>query len=502
MVPGARREANGRNPMMHSHGKSDGLIVPKKSSNKADEAAEGMEGRGLTKGNLREQNIRRTQSRVSVQSALKRIRQVSKKEKETRFTSLFHHICSVDALLDAFYRLKRNAAPGVDGQSWSEYQVNLGKNLENLSRRLRMGAYQAKPVRRVFIPKADGTTRPLGVTSLEDKLVQSATVAVLNSIYEPLFAGFSYGFRPGRGQHNALDAVSVGITRKKVSWVLDADIRGFFDTINHDFLIRLIEHKIDDPRVVRLIQKWLKAGILLDGTTVQSEVGTPQGGSVSPVLANIYLHYAYDLWAQRWRKERANGDAIFIRYADDSVAGFQHRGDALTFLTELRMNFQKYGLELHPEKTRILEFGRFALENRKRRNQQKPETFDFLGFTHICGRSRAGKFQLQRQTSRKKMTQKLRDIKVELRKRMHHQIPEVGKWLASVIRGHIQYYGVPLNYRALSNFRNQVIRHWQFALSRRSQKANITQDRMSRLASTWLPRPRIIHPYPNQRLIV
>ena len=482
--------------------KSDGPVVPKKSPNEPIGAKEEMEERGLTKGNSLEQNTRRTQSRVSVKSALERIRQVSNKDRRTRFTSLFHHVSSVDALRDAYYRLKKDAAPGVDGQTWTEYGNNLEINLVNLSRRLRLGAYRAKPVRRVFISKVDGTLRPLGVTALEDKLVQSATVAVLNAVYEPLFAGFSYGFRPGRSQHNALDAVSVGINRKKVGWVLDADIRGYFDAINHECLIRLIKHKIGDPRVIRLIQKWLKAGVLADGTLAESERGTPQGGSVSPVLANIYLHNAYDGWAQLWRKERAKGDVIFVRYADDSIAGFQHESDARRFLADLRENFSKYDLELHPDKTRILEFGRFAAENRKRKGLKRPDTFDFLGFTHICGKSRAGKFQLQRRTMRKRMARKLKDIKVELRKKMHQRIPVVGRWLASVVRGHIGYYGVPFNFRAISTFHHEVVRMWRWTLMRRSHKGYITWDRMDKLSSTWLPKPMTVHPHPSERLVV
>lgn len=488
--------------MMNGHGKSDGPIAPEKSPNKVDKTAEGMEERGPTKGSSQEQNTRRTQSRISVTSALKRIRQISETNRRTRFTSLYHHIWSDAALRDAFYRLKRDAAPGVDGVTWSEYNAELEQNLADLSNRLRKGAYRANPVRRVFIPKTDGTKRPLGVTTLEDKIVQNATVAVLNAIYEPLFVGFSYGFRPGRSQHNALDAVSVGITKKKVSWVLDADIRGFFDAINHDCLIRLLEHKIGDPRVIRLIQKWLKAGVLLDGTQTVTELGAPQGGSVSPVLANIYLHYAYDCWAKMWRKEKAQGDAIFVRYADDCIAGFQHQRDAQAFLFELRSNYRKYGLELHPDKTRILEFGRFALERRKRHNKQRPETFEFLGFTHICGESRAGKFQLQRHTSKKRMTRKLKEVKDELRKRMHHPVPEVGQWLASVLRGHINYYGVPLNSKALSAFCHQVTWLWWRTLRRRSQKTKVTWERMVRLTQTWLPKPKVVHPYPDQRLVV
>lgn len=488
--------------MMNGHGKSDRSVVPMKPANKAPKAAEWVEERDLTKGSSSEQNTCRTQSRESVTNALGRIRQVSNKERRTSFTSLFHHICSPAALLAAYNRLKRNAAPGVDGQTWAAYGVNLKANLLDLSSRLRKGAYRPKPVRRVFIPKTDGTTRPIGVTAVEDKLVQSATVAVLNAVYEPLFAGFSYGFRPGRGQHNALDAVHVAITKRKVNWVLDADIRGFFDTINHGCLIRLIKRKIGDPRVVRLIQKWLKAGVLSDEGHINTEEGTPQGGNISPVLANIYLHYAYDCWAAKWRKEKSKGDAIFVRYADDTVAGFQYLREAQVFLNQLRENYRDYGLELHPEKTRILEFGKYAVKSRTERGERKPETFEFLGFTHICGKDRRGVYQLLRRTSRKRMTRKLLELKAQLRERMHHQIPETGKWLHTVVRGHNQYFGVPFNLRSLRAFRKRLTRLWFMTLRRRSQKSKLTWDKMGKLASRWLPRPKITHTYPDKRLIV
>lgn len=488
--------------MMNGHGKSDGSIVPKKPANKADEAAEWVEGRDLTKGSSSEQTTRRTQSRESVSNALGRTRQVSKKEKRTSFTSLFHHICSPEALLTAYYGLKRSAAPGVDGQTWDAYGTNLEANLLDLSNRLKRGAYRPKPVRRVFIPKADGSTRPIGVTTIEDKVVQSATVAVLNAVYEPLFAGFSYGFRPGRGQHHALDAAHVAITKRRVNWVLDADIRSFFDTINHECLTRFIERKIRDPRVVRLVQKWLKAGILSEEGRIKTGEGAPQGGSVSPVLANIYLHYVYDCWAAKWRKEKAKGDAVFVGYADDTVAGFQYYREARGFLAELRSNLRTVGLELHPEKTRILEFGKFASKSRLERGKRKPETFEFLGFTHICGKDRRGVYQLLRRTSRKRMTRKLQELKAQLRERMHHQIPEVGKWLHTVVRGHNQYFGVPFNLRSLRAFRNRLIRFWYMTLRRRSQKSTLTWDKMYKLAKRWLPLPKITHPFPDKRLVV
>ncbi len=376
--------------MMNERGKSDRPVVPVKSSNNIGQPmAEGIEGRGLTKGNPQQQNAPRTQSRTDAPSALERIRQAASKDKEMRFTALFHHIYAPEALRTAYLCLKREAAPGVDGETWRHYGEDLESNLQDLSHRLKQGAYRAMPVRRVYIPKADGRLRPLGVTALEDKIVQRAAVEVMNAIYETDFLGFSYGFRPKRSQHNALDALYTGLLTKKVNWVLDLDIRGFFDAISHEWLVKFIEHRIADRRVVRLIQKWLNAGVLEDGIRTRKEEGTPQGGSASPLLANIYLHYAFDLWAQAWRQKQAHGDVIVVRYADDIVVGFQNEADAKQFLAELTGRFRKFNLELHPDKTRLLQFGPFAARNRKRRGKGKPETFDFLGFTHICGKRRS-----------------------------------------------------------------------------------------------------------------
>jgi group II intron reverse transcriptase/maturase len=350
----------------------------------------------------------------------------------------------------------------------------------------------------VYIPKPDGRQRPLGVTTLEDKVVQRALVLVLNCIYETDFLGFSYGFRPGRKPHDALDALYVGIKRRKVNWVLDADIRGYFDAISHECLVKLVEHRIADRRVVRLIQKWLNAGVLEDGERTRSEMGTPQGGGISPLLANIYLHYVFDLWVRDWRRQ-AKGDVIVVRFADDIIVGFQHETEARRFWAELRERFAAYGLELHPEKTRLIEFGRHAAENRKRNGRGKPETFDFLGFTHICGKTRKGRFALVRHTMRKRLRAKLREVKEAFRTRWHHPVPEVGKWLASIIRGHLNYYAVPLNFDAIEAFHRQVVRLWKRGLSRRSHKAYITWERMGRIARRFLPRPRIVHPWPDER---
>jgi group II intron reverse transcriptase/maturase len=458
-----------------------------------------VEGRQQAEGNAGSQNTPRTQGREGALSAWDRIRQAAETDKGRRFTALLHHVYRIETLREAYFDLKRDAAPGVDGETWQAYGEQLESHLEDLSARLQRGAYRAKPVRRVYIPKSDGRQRPLGVTSLEDKVVQRALVMVLNCIYEADFLGFSYGFRPGRSPHHALDALYVAIETRRVNWVLDADIRGYFDAISHEMLVKLVEHRIADRRVVRLIQKWLNAGVLEDGERMRSETGTPQGGVISPLLANIYLHYAFDLWVRDWRRQ-AKGDVIVVRYADDIIVGFQHEEEARQFLTELRERFAAYGLDLHPEKTRLIEFGRHAAEDRKRNGRGKPETFDFLGFTHICGKTRRGRFALVRHTMRQRLRAKLREVKEALRWRWHDPVPEVGKWLASIIRGHINYYAVPLNFEAIEAFHHQVVCLWRRGLSRRSHKAKVTWERMRRIARRFLPRPRIVHPWPDQRL--
>jgi RNA-directed DNA polymerase len=488
--------------MTNGPGKSDRPAVPEKSPNKAGQpVAEGMEGRGLAKGNLPQQNASRTPSRGDAPSALERVRQAAGKDKKLRFTALLHHIYNLETLRKAYFRLKKEASPGVDGETWRHYGETLEKNLQDLSERLKRGAYRAKPVRRVYIPKADGRQRPLGVPALEDKIVQRATVEVLNAIYETDFLGFSYGFRPGRSPHQALDALYTGLLTRKVNWVLDLDILGFFDGISHEWLVRFLEHRIADRRVVRLIQKWLRAGVLEDGKHLRVEEGTPQGGSASPLLANVYLHYVFDLWVQAWRRKRAHGDVIVVRFADDIVLGFQRKSDAEQFWAELTERFRKFALELHPQKTRLLEFGPFAAADRKRRGEGKPETFNFLGFTHICGKKRSnGMFTVLRQTMRKRLQAKLNEVKTELRRRLPRSLPEVGQWLRSVVSGHFRYYGVPMNTTALDIFRFQTGWLWHRALSRRSQNGRISWDRMRRLINRWLPSVRVYHDYPLRRL--
>jgi group II intron reverse transcriptase/maturase len=489
--------------MMDGRRKSDSLVVPGKPPNKAGQpAAEAVEGRGLAKGNSPERNAPRTQSRSRAPSALERVRQAAEKDRRQRFTALLHHVYDVERLRAAYLALKRDAVAGVDGQTWRRYGEDLEAHLRDLSERLKRGAYRAKPVRRAYIPKADGRQRPLGVPTLEDKLVQRAVVEVLNAIYEADFLGFSYGFRPQRSQHRALDALTVGITTRRVNWVLDADIRAFFDTLDHGWLVRFVEHRVADRRVVRLIQKWLNAGVLEDGKRTRSEVGTVQGGSLSPLLANVYLHYVFDLWVQGWRRKQARGDVVVVRFADDFVVGFEHRVEAERFLAELRERFAKFGLELHPDKTRLIEFGRWAERNRQRRGGGKPETFNFLGFTHSCAKTRRGRFTVLRQTMRKRWQAKLKEVKAELRRRLHDSIPEQGAYLQSVVRGHIRYYGVPMNGAALGAFRKAVGWLWHRALKRRGQKHHLPWRRMKRYVNRWLPPARICHPYPLERLCV
>jgi group II intron reverse transcriptase/maturase len=429
---------------------------------------------------------------------LERVRQRARIDKKTRFTALLHHL-SKDRLRQSFAGLKKQAAAGVDGVVWKEYAEHLESNLKGLHQRVQRGTYRAKPSRRVYIPKADGKERPLGVAALEDKIVQGAVTEVLNAIYETDFLGFSYGFRPGRGQHDALDALSVTLTRGKVNWVLDADIRGFFDAISHEWLRKFLQHRIGDQRILRLIDKWLQAGVLENGQWKPTEKGTPQGATLSPLLANIYLHYVLDLWIHQWRRKYANGEVIVVRFADDFLVGFQHKKDAERMLTLIRERMAQFALELHSEKTRLIEFGRFAAKKRSRRNRNRPETFDFLGFTHICGKNRKGGFILMRHSVNKRVQQKLRAVRVELRKRMHRPIAEQGRWLGLVFRGFSQYYAVPTNGRAVNSFRGELARSWYRSLRRRSEKRRINWKKMDRLVKHWIPATRICHPWPNER---
>lgn len=489
--------------MMHGTEKSDFPIVPGKSANKVGSStAELMEGRGKAKGNTELQSTVRTQSRVAVSQAQRRIREAVKRNRTEKLTALLHHL-TVDVLRGGFLSLKKAASAGVDAVSWSTYAENLESNLRDLHRRVHTGAYRALPSRRVYIPKADGKQRPLGIAAMEDKIVQAAVVMILTPVYEAEFLGFSYGFRPGRNQHDALDALAYGIKGRNIWWILDADIERFFDTINHEWLVKFLQHRIGDRRIIRLIQKWLSAGVLEDGARLDTLEGTPQGSVVSPFLANVYLHYAHDLWIQAWRKRHTSGDTLVIRYADDSVAGFQYRSEAVHFLEDLKRRLAKFGLTLHPEKTRLIEFGRFAAKRRAERGVRRPETFNFLGFTHICATKRDGwSFQLRRKTQRKRRWSFLHRIGQELDERRHEPVNDQGRWLGSVLRGHYAYYSVPTNITTVRNVRHYIKVFWYLSLLKRSQRTRLSWRRMNVVATRYLPMPSVLHPWPEQRFLV
>jgi len=498
-MDGTLGEGQGHKPEMHVRGKSDISVVPAKQPNNAGPpAAEAVEEREMAKGNAASKTRPGHWAGQGAPSALDRVRQRAQNEKEARFTALLHHV-DVDRLRAAYQALRPKAAPGVDGVTWATYGQNLEGNLRDLHERVHRGSYRAKPARRAYIPKRDGRSRPLGIAALEDKILQRAVVEVLNGIYETDFLGFSYGFRPGRRPHDALDALATGIDRKKVNWVLDADIRDYFGSLDQSWLLKFLEHRIADKRVLRLIQKWLGAGVIENGEWSATQEGTAQGASVSPLLANVYLHYVFDLWARQWRSRHAHGDMLIVRFADDYIVGFERQRDALRFLADLRERLARFSLELAPEKTRLIEFGRFAARNRAARGLGRPETFGFLGFTHICAKDRNGRFALTRITIPKRMQAKLREIKEELKRRRHLPIPEQGQWLGSVVRGHLAYYAVPGNESAIWAFRGQVSRHWYRALRRRSQRTRLNWERMDRLVTRWIPPARVVHPYPNAR---
>jgi RNA-directed DNA polymerase len=487
---------------MNEREKSDPAVVAVKSTNEAGRPAEErMEPRAWAKGNVGRQSTLRTQDRAGVSQALGRIRKAARQSKTEKFTALLHHV-DLRLLRESYLTLRRDAAPGADGMTWEDYGLDLESRLMDLHERVHRGAYRAQPSRRVMIPKADGKQRPLAIAALEDKIVQKATLAVLNSIYEEDFLGFSYGFRPRRSQHDALDALVVGISGRKVNFILDADIRSFFDSVDQRWLIRFMEHRIGDKRILRLIQKWLKVGVLEDGVVTISEAGTGQGAVISPLLANIYLHYVFDLWAEQWRGREARGDMIMVRYADDIVLGFEHEADARRFLEAMRTRLQTFSLTLHPDKTRVIAFGRFAADNRDQAGLGKPDTFDFLGFTFISGKTRQGKFLVKRKSRRDRVKAKLREIKEALRRNMHKPIPEQGSWLGQVVTGYFAYHAVPTNLGALVAFHHHVTDLWRRTLQRRSQKAHKTWPDMTKLVAQWLPCPRIQHPWPNQRFAV
>lgn len=485
---------------MHEGGESySGIVLTKQPNKSGEPPAEVVEGRPLTKENTPESNSSRTRCRENGRSGLERVREAARKDKKQRFTALLHPV-SIDLLRESYYSLKKKAAPGVDGMTWQEYGEDLERRLADLHGRIHRGAYRAQPTRRSWIKKTDGRQRPLGIAAQEDKVVQHAVGEVLSQIGEEDFQGFSYGFRRGRGQHDALDAVWVGIVRKKVGWILDLDIRTFFDKLQHQWLVKFVEHRIGDKRVVRLIQKWLRAGVVEDGKWFQTEEGSPQGSVISPILANLYLHHVLDLWVKAWRKKQARGEVIVVRYADDGVLGFQYREDAERFLKEFTERLRKFGLELNSEKTRRIEFGRYATERREKRGEGKPETFNFLGFTHICGTNhKTGKFTVHRRTMGKRMAARLKELRVKLRQRMHASPKSTGKWLVQVVRGYYQYHAVPGNGARLEAYRNEVLRLWFQTLRRRSQRKHLSWERFRKSLGSLIPSVRVLHPYPNLR---
>jgi RNA-directed DNA polymerase len=500
--PGGTGKAECRNPAPETVEKSDSLVIPRKPLNKGRQLpAEMVEGRSEAEGNAEQAPACRTLSRnVSASTGLGRVREAARRNRRLRFTALLHHI-TPQLLADSFYSLKRNAAAGVDGTTWRQYQEILEQRVPVLHRMIHTGAYRAKPSRRVFIPKADGRQRPLGIASIEDKIVQQAVVMVLSAIYEEDFLGFSYGFRLGRGQHNALDALAVGIKSRKVNWILDADIRSFFDEIDHGWMLRFLEHRIADLRILSLIRKWLEAGVIENGCRTPSTKGTPQGAVISPLLANVYLHYAFDQWVQHWRKQPGRGEVVVVRYADDSVMGFEKEQTAQAFLADMRERFAKFGLALHPDKTRLIEFGRFASDRRQRKGEGRPETFDFLGFTHCCGTDRKGRFQLIRLTAKKRMRATMTAIRDALYRKRHEPVPAVGAWLKRVIAGYFEYHAVPTNLMRLDGFRAEVCRAWRHALLRRSQRHRLCWERFNRLTRQYVPPCRVRHPYPEERFL-
>ena len=480
--------------------KSDEAIVPQKPANKAPSgAAESVEGRASTKRNASECVRGQTQSWDNTMSRLARVRESAVRHRKQSFTALLHHLTPT-LLEESFYQLKRAAAEGVDGVSWREYEEDLGRRLEDLHQRIHKGRYRPRPARRVYIPKADGTKRPLSILSIEDKIVQQAVVSMLNQIYETDFLGFSYGFRPQRSQHDALDSLAWSITRKRVNWVLDLDIQKFFDTVDHEWLIRMIRHRVQDKRLIKLIVRWIKVGVVDEaGMRQPSERGVPQGSVISPLLANIYLHYVFDVWSHQWRQKKAKGDVTVVRYADDVVLGFQHEADAREYLGLLTQRLQAFGLAAHPEKTRLIRFGRYAMSQRAARGEGRPETFDFLGFTHYCTTCRRGRFKLGRKTSRMRLVKQIQAVKRELRQRMHLPVRENLAWLNRVVRGHINYFGVPGNSPAIGRFRMEIVRRWMKLLRRRSQRTRLNWAKFSPWVDRNLVKARIVHPYPEQR---
>lgn len=499
---GGTAKANSHKAVIDAVEESDTSVVPRKLSNNGTQVTtEMMEGRDVAKVNAGQAPTPRTQSRTSVSKGLEGVREAARSDRRLRFTALLHHV-TPQLLTQSYYALSKQAAAGVDGVTWSDYGQGLEARIEGLHQAVHSGTYRAQPSRRSYIPKADGSKRPLGIAALEDKIVQQAMVTVLSAVYEQDFLGFSYGFRTGRNQHNALDALTVALQKCKVNWILDADIKAFFDNIDHEWMLTFLEHRVADARVLRLIRKWLKVGVIEEGKRIEGRKGSPQGAVISPFLSNLYLHYVLDLWVHQWRNRHAMGEVIVTRYADDVVLGFQHAGDAKRLLREMHKRFARFALSLHPDKTRLIEFGRYAVERRKERGEGKPETFDFLGFTHCCHRTRRGDYAVRRQTAKKRMRASLAFIRGELRCRRHDAVGVQGQWLRRKVQGYFNYFAVPGNLQRLAGYRREVCRAWRQMLTRRSQRAHMAWDRFARLVNLYIPQVRQLHPYPSERFRV
>lgn len=495
-------KANGHTAVVNVEEKSDACEVPLKPSNKHGACAETVEGRRAANGNDLQLTANRTQGRVFASRGLQGVREKARQDKRVRFTALLHHV-TVELLQEGFYALRRNAAVGVDQMTWHAYEQGLSTRLEQLHEAIHTGRYRTQPSRRVYIPKGDGSQRALGIAALEDKIVQHAVSTVLQAVYEADFIGFSYGFRAGRSQHDALDALWMALMNRPIHWILDADIRAFFDTIDHAWMRRFLEHRIGDERILRLIDKWLKAGVWEGGKRIPATQGTPQGAVISPLLANIYLHYVFDLWVKQWRARPGTvGQVIVVRYADDNIVGFQSEMEARRFLTALQARLEQFGLTLHPKKTRLIAFGRRAAQERAERGERKPESFDFLGFTHCSGRDLRGCYQVKRLTIKTRMRKTLSAVRERLMTRRHEPIPDVGRWLRSVVRGYYHYHAVPGNLKRLDGFRTEVCRAWRGALLRRSQKHRLNWLRFNRLTRRYVPTCKLVHPLPPFRFRV
>lgn len=493
-------KTNNQHLNRHTSRKSDKVIVPMKQANKIGKpTAEFVEERTLIKRNIHTVSSGWTQSQRTTTSKLMNVREIAKKDKHAQFNSLYHLI-NVELLIKSYDSLDRTSATGTDNISWYDYSKNFTENIKLLKEEVASGYYRPKPARIIYIPKADGSDRKISILCLRDKIVQQAVVLILEIIYEEDFLGFSYGFRKGRCQHDALDALSVGIYRKKINWVLDLDISKFFDQVDHDWLIKFLQHRIQDKRIIRLITKWLKVGYLDEkGRHHRSNVGTPQGSVISPLLSNIYLHYVYDLWCNKWREKVCTSDMIVIRYADDSVAAFQNKEEANKFLFYLKVRLKKFGLKLHEDKTKLIRFGRFASADCKKLKLGKPKTFDFLGFTHFCSFTQRGKFKIERKSIRKRLLARLKVLRKEIFNRRHRPVRETARWLCSVIRGHINYFAIHGNLNSVYLFIYEISRSWYRSLCRRSQRKRLNWEKFQKYLEPLLPRVKIMHEYPSIR---